>query len=137
VPPPLAIEGALPETPGRFNFNAQLGVPGADAACTANFTCTHACTLQELQALPASQLMGLKDTTAKPVTAFWAIDSTAPALQQCIDDTVGGSGLNWEYGTAHTPSRGEQAALAADGTLGAVQMNQFCISPNGWVGCCQ
>ena len=136
---PLAIEGALPKTPGRFNFNGQLGVPSADAACTAAFTCTHACTYQELQALAQTNgpLKGLQDTTAMTVAAFWAIDSTAPPLQQCIDDTMGGSGLNWEYGTAHTPSRGELVALNADGTLGPLQMGQFCILSSGWVGCCQ
>src|SRR5262249_51413574 len=70
---PLAIMGALPSTPGRFNFNGQLGVPGADAACTTAFTCTHACTLQQLESVPTSQLMGLKDTTNMTVTIFWAI----------------------------------------------------------------
>jgi hypothetical protein len=133
--------GALPSTPGRFNFNAQLGVPGADAACTTAFTCTHACTLQELESVPTSQLMGLKDTTNMTVTSFWAIDSSADPLQQCNDDVS--SHQNWEYATAHTMSRGEQVPLNnATGILGAVvqgvQCNFGAAGPeSAWVGCCQ
>ena len=73
------------------------------------------------------------------VTAFWAIDSSQPPLQQCEDDAAGGSLLNWEYATAHTDSRGEKVALNPDGTLGPLQMGQFCSigGTPAWVGCCQ
>jgi len=119
-----------------------LGLPGANAACNTNFAGTHACTYQELQtAAAAGDLKGLKDVTAKTVTSFWAIDSSAPPLQQCNDDVS--SHLNWEYATAHTASRGEQVALDnAAGTLGALQTGVQCnFGASGpeaaWVACCQ
>jgi hypothetical protein len=40
------LKGALTSTPGRFNHNAMLGLPGANAACNTNFAGTHACTYQ-------------------------------------------------------------------------------------------
>ena len=136
---PPSVRGALPATVGRFNFNAQLGLPGANAACKANFACSQACTRQQLQAAPTSELAGLKDINTTTVTSFWAIDSTAPILQQCNDDAVGGSGLNWEYGTAHTASRGQQMTLNnSTGVLGPVVGGIQCnIAGTSWVGCCQ
>jgi hypothetical protein len=142
IPPPpttTVVKGSLTATPGRFNYNATLGLPGANAACNTNFPGSHACSIQDLQGAPASDLACLKDTASNFVTSFWAIDSTAPALQQCVDDALNGSNLNWEYGTAHTPSRGEKVPLTNfTGVLGAVQMGLQCnISGNSWVGCCQ
>ena len=136
---PPSVRGALPATVGRFNFNAQLGLPGANAACNTNFACSQACTRQQLQAAPTSELAGLKDINTTTVTSFWAIDSTAPILQQCNDDAVGGSGLNWEYGTAHTASRGQQMTLNnSTGVLGPVVGGIQCnIAGTSWVGCCQ
>jgi hypothetical protein len=134
------LKGALTGTPGRFNFNLTLGLPGANSACNTNFAGTHACTYAELQsAAAAGDLVGLKDTGHTTVTSFWAIDSSQPALQQCNDDALGGSGLNWEYGTAHTASRGQTVALNnAAGTLGALQSGVQCnIAGTNWVGCCQ
>ena len=87
----------------------------------------------------ASDLIGLRDTACNPVTSFWAIDSTAPALSQCVDDAMGGSNQNWEYGTAHTPSRGERVTLNnATGALGSLETGVQCnIAGTNWVGCCQ
>ncbi len=133
------VVGSLTATLGRFNYNLMLGLPGANSACNTNFAGSHACAVQELQAAPASELTGLKDTANLTVTSFWAIDSCAPILQQCNDDAAGGSGLNWEYGTAHTASRGEQIPLDnTTGALGTVQMGVQCnIAGTSWVGCCQ
>src|SRR3989449_983673 len=36
--PPIA-RGSLTPTPGRFNYNLTLGLPGANAACNTNFAC--------------------------------------------------------------------------------------------------
>ena len=146
---PLAIMGALPSTNGRFNFAAGIGLPGANAGCTAAFTCTHACTLEELESVPQSQLAGLKDTTNTAVTSFWAIDPSADPLEQCNDDVS--SHLNWEYATAHTSSRGEKVDLNPDGSLGGLDatpppnakpdmahmMLQCNSSGMAWVGCCR
>ena len=137
------VKGALAPTLGRFNFNGALGLPGALAACQATFgNTTHVCTLADLQnAQAAGDLVGLKDTTNAPVTSFWAIDSSQPALQQCNDDAPGtGSGLNWEYGTAHTASRGDKVPLDnATGMLGALQPSQQCalLGTMATVACCQ
>ena len=49
VPPPppgVVLQGALPATTGRFNYNLMLGIPGSDAACAASFPGTshvHVC----------------------------------------------------------------------------------------------
>jgi hypothetical protein len=138
------LKGALPPTLGRFNFNSMLGLPGANAACSTNFSGTHACTYAELQsAQAAGDLVELKDISTPPmaVTSFWAIDNSQPPLQQCNDDAPGtGSGLNWEYGTAHTASRGQKVSLDnGAGTLGALQSSQQCalLGTPAWVGCCQ
>jgi hypothetical protein len=133
------LKGALTATPGRFIYNATLGLPGANAACNTNFPGTHACTYQELQtAEGAGDLDGLKDIASVTVTSFWAIDPLAPILQQCNDDQIGGSDLNWEYGTADTPSRGQRVSLNnMAGTLGALQSSVQCnIAGTSWVGCC-
>jgi hypothetical protein len=137
--PGTGVKGALTATPGRFNYNATLGLPGANATCNTNFPGSHVCTLTELQSAPASALAGLRDTASNAVTSFWAIDSSAPALQQCNDDAVGGSGLNWEYATAHTASRGQKVALNnGTGVLGSLQTGLQCnLSGNSWVACCQ
>ena len=131
------IVGALTATHGRFNYNATVGLPGANAACSTNFSGAHACTLAELQAAPASQLAGLKDTGGNSVASFWAIDPNAPPLSQCNDDVV--SHLNWEYATAHTASRGEQIPLTnATGVLGTLQTGIQCnIAGTNWIGCCR
>jgi hypothetical protein len=134
------LKGALTSTPGRFNYNLALGLPGANAACNTNFAGTHACTYSELQnAAAAGDLAGLKDIESNAVTSFWAIDPGQPPLQQCNDDAAGGSGLNWEYATAHTASRGQKVPLDnGAGTLGALQSGVQCnLSGSSWVGCCQ
>jgi len=133
------LKGALPPTPGRFNYNLTVGLPGANAACNTNFAGTHACTYADLQrAQTAGDLAGLQDVAHGAVTSFWAIDPGQPVLQQCNDDAPGGSGRNWEYGTAHTASRGERVPLDNQaGTLGVVQQGVQCnISGTSWVGCC-
>ena len=136
----MVVKGSLTPTPGRFNYNVTLGLPGANSACNMNFAGTHACTYAELQAAQAaSDLAGLKDTACNTVTSFWAIDSSQPPLQQCQDDAAGGSGLNWEYGTAHTASRGQKVDLTnVTGVLGPLQSSLQCnLSGTSWVGCCQ
>ncbi len=132
------VNGSLIATLGHFPYNATPGLPGPNAPGNTSFPGSHACAVQELQAAPASELMGLKDTSMTTVTSFWAIDCTAPALQQCNDDAAGGTGLNWEYGTAHTASRGETISLNnGTGALGSVQtMVQCNIAGMNWVGCC-
>jgi hypothetical protein len=134
------LQGALVPTPGRFNFNLMLGIPGANSACNTSFPGTHACTYAELQsAAAAGDLDGLKDTGGTAVTSFWAIDSSLPGLQQCVDDVAGGSGLNWEYGTAHTASRGQRVSLDnAAGSLGTLQTGVQCnVAGTSSVGCCK
>jgi hypothetical protein len=137
------LKGALAPTPGRFNYNGAIGLPGALAACQSTFgASTHVCTLADLQnAQAAGDLVGLRDTTNALVTSFWAIDSSEPALRQCNDDAqVTGSGLNWEYGTAHTPSRGDKIPLDnAHGMLGALQPSEQCalLGTPATVACCQ
>lgn len=134
------LKGALTATLGRFNYNLTLGLPGANSACNTNFPGTHACSYAELQsAQTAGDLDGLKDTACTTVTSFWAIDAAQPALQQCSDDAVGGSNQRWEYGTAHTASRGQRVTLNnVTGALGVLQSSVQCnIAGSSWVGCCQ
>jgi hypothetical protein len=136
--------GSLPATPGRFDFNLTLGLTGANSACNTSFAGAHACTLSELHNTPASALMGLKDTSNATVMSFWAIDPAAdPVTAQCFDDVNFNAstqpGHNWEYGTAHTMSRGQKVALNnATGVLGPLQTGVQCnISGNNSVGCCK
>jgi hypothetical protein len=135
------LKGALaPPTKGRFNYNSTIGLPGVTAACTTQFPGTHPCTQTELgNAQTAGDLVGLKDSAMTTVTSLWAIDGSAPALEQCQDDGAGGSLLNWEYGTAHTASRGRKFALNnGAGTLTGPTLEQcFLLGTTSWVGCCQ
>jgi hypothetical protein len=138
-PPGPVFTGSLVPTKGRFNYNAMIGLPAANAACTSNFPGSHPCTYFELQcAQAAGSLVGATDTSSALVTSFWAIDPSAPPLAQCVDDV--GSNLNWEYGTAHTASRGQKVALNNPaGTLGPLQTGSGCFlagTPSS-VGCCQ
>jgi len=138
--PPPVFHGALVPTVGRFTYNATLGLPGAQAACNSNFAGTHPCSLFELQcAQAAGSLVGATDTSAAAVGSFWLVDSSFPPLQNCVDDAVGGSNLPWEYGTAHTASRGNKVPLNnGTGMLGAVMLGQQCnFSGSANVGCCQ
>jgi len=139
TPTTNTVKGSLVKTLGHFTYNLTPGVPGADSACNTNFAGTHACTLANLMAAPASDLTCLKDTTNMTVTSFWAIDPTNPNdLQQCVDDAFMGTNQRWEYGTAHTASRGELMTLdSTTGTLGTVQMSQQCNGSLNWVACCQ
>src|SRR5256886_5102379 len=83
------VKGSLTATPGRFNYNATLGVPGANSACNTSFPGTHACTYSNLQAAEAAcDLPGLTDTGSNAVTSFWAIDPGQPPLSQCQDDVT-------------------------------------------------
>ena len=71
------------------------------------------------------------------VTSFWVINGTTPAITECQDDAIGGSNLNWEYGTAHTAARGTRVDLnSVTGILGPVQPPQQCNGSTRWVGCC-
>ncbi|MEO7437135.1 MAG: hypothetical protein ABI080_16795 [Candidatus Binatia bacterium] len=139
--PGTIAKGALPITYGRFNYNLMIGLPGANAACNSNYAGTHACTYSDLQnAEAAGDLDGLTDTDGSPVLGFWAIDPGAPALQQCTDNAIGGSNLNWEYGTSHTGSRGSRVSLDnGTGVLGPLATGVQCNTPGtlAWVGCCQ
>jgi hypothetical protein len=147
---PGHVVGSLTVTVGRFNYNATVGLPGANAACSSSFPGSHPCTLTELQCAPSSELAGLKDTSNMPVLGFWAIDPTANRLTaQCHDDVgfpcpgmppVCPPGHTWEYGTAHTMSRGQRVSLNnATGALGALETGLQCntFPPDNWVGCCQ
>jgi len=135
----VVLQGALTATPGRFNYNLTVGLPGANAACASNFPGTHYCTYAELQnAEAAGDLVGLQDMAAMTVTSFWAIDNSADPLQQCKDDTpMTGSLLNWEYPSAHTVTRGSKVTLTnGTGVLGPLQTGLQCNFSTAWVGCC-
>ncbi|MBY0278699.1 hypothetical protein K2Z84_25475 [Candidatus Binatia bacterium] len=134
-PPGTILQGVLTPTTGRFNYNLVLGVAGADAACTARFPGTHACTYANLQAAEAAgDLDGAKDTNGTTVTSFWAIDASHANQLQCTTTVA------WDYATAHTGHFGEKVNLnSAAGTLSALQSGSaagvFCLN-SSWVGCC-
>jgi hypothetical protein len=134
------VVGALaPPTKGRFNYNSMVGLPAVNAACPSQFPGSHPCTQAELAAAPAGDLMGLQDSAAATVTSLWAINNSAPPLEQCQDDNAGGTLLNWEYGTAHTVSRGRKFALNnGTGVLTGPTLEQcFLLGTTSWVACCQ
>ena len=139
--PGIKLQGVLPPSSGRFNYNLSLGLPGANAFCNTNFPGTHVCTYTELQTAESDgDLDGAKDINGGTVTSFWAIDNTHNVQVQCIDDTLGGSNLNWEYATAHTGTAGEKVNLTnGTGVLGPLMSgfpdNVFCAG-SSWVGCC-
>ena len=143
VPTGTVVKGSLTASPGRFTYNATLGLNGANAACTANFPGSHPCTVSNLQSAPTTDLACLTDTASIAVTTFWAIDPAAdPVTAQCFDDVLFNPmtqpGHNWEYATAHTISRGQKLPLNNfNGTLGALQTGLQCNGSTAWVGCCQ
>jgi hypothetical protein len=131
---PVELMGALPQTTGRFNFMATLGVPGANLACNANFPGTHACTAAELLIAEAAEdLVGLTAVGGATVTSLWAIDGAKPANLQC------GLTIPWDYQTADHPSYGERYPLTnGTGDLGPLESGfpvVFCAVAS-WIGCC-
>jgi hypothetical protein len=139
--PGTVLQGALPPTTGRFNFNLTLGIPGANAACNGLWPGSHSCTYAEIQSAEAAgDLLGRKDANGNLVNSFWAIDGTHSAQVQCIDDTLGGSNLNWEYQTAHTGTFAEKVNLNNGlGTLGPLLsglVDGAVCAGSSWVGCC-
>src|SRR5262245_8003880 len=144
TPSGAVLKGALaPPTLGRFNYNLKVGLPAVMDACLTQFPGLnlHPCTYAELQSADlAGDLVGLMDTANTTVTSFWAIDDAQDPLQQCNDDNAGGSKLNWEYGTAHTMSRGQKVPLNTTGPnaghLGSLQTSQQCalLGTPAWVG---
>lgn len=130
-PPPGTVRGALTPTTGRFNYNATIGVAGADSACSGSFAGSHACTYAELAAAGTSELTGLKDTANTAVTSLWAIDALRSGFDQC------GASIPWDYQTAHTGHKADFVALTnATGVLGSLQSATACGSSR-WVACCQ
>ena len=130
-PPGAELQGALPPTFGRFNFNLVIGVPGANAACNTNFAGTHACSITELQAAEAAgDLDGLTDINANTVTSFWAIDPLRPDDDQCTVSVA------WDYQTQHTGQFADKVTLTnPTGDLGPITNLNLC-STQSWVGCC-
>ena len=118
---------------GRFNYNRR-SAPSANAACNAAFVCTHACTVQELQA-GSGETVGLKDTATTP-SAFGhrQLGQSSPTVP---GDTPGtGTLLNWEYPTAHTACRSKGPAQQRYGcSSGAADEPQCNFNRLG--GCCQ
>jgi hypothetical protein len=142
LPPGPELLGALTPSNGRFNYNLTLGLPGANAACNSNFPGTHACVYSELLiAELLGELVGLQDTASATVTSFWVLDGSLSPQRQCIDDTVGGSNLNWEYNTAHTGTFAQKVDLTnGTGDLGPSYGGPGggganCIGTSS-VGCC-
>jgi hypothetical protein len=133
--PGVVLQGVLPPTTGRFNYNLVLGIPGSDAACNTNFPGSHTCTFAELQsAQAAGDLAGARDTNGMTVTSFWAIDLAHANNVQCNDSL--GTVVDWEYQTAHTGIGGEASVLNnGAGTLGSVTGGLICGAMK-WVGCC-
>ena len=136
IPPGQLFRGALVATTGLFNYNAALGLPGSDAACTSSFGTSHTCTYAELQtADAANELVGAVDTSNNPVTSFWAVDPAQPADRQCKTSIL------WDYQTAHTGRGGDSVALTG-GHLGTftpgktgMTITGLCLNTH-WVGCC-
>jgi hypothetical protein len=129
--PGVVLQGVLPSTNGRFNYNLVIGVPGANAACNTNFPGSHACELTELQAAEiAGDLAGRKDMNNVTVTSFWAIDPARPDDDQC---TVS---IPWDYQTQHTGQFADRTTLNNPaGTLSAISSGVLCGTMS-WVGCC-
>lgn len=131
----VVLQGVLPATTGRFNYNLVVGLPGANSACSSTFAGTHACTYADLlSAEAAGDLDGIKDTTNMTVTSFWAIDGTHPDTLQCTVTVA------WDYATAHTGQFAEKVNLTnATGVLGPLMSGAgqgvFCAG-SSWVGCC-
>lgn len=129
------LQGVLPATTGLFNFNAMVGLAGADAACNTNFPGSSHCAAADLLAAEAAgDLVGITDMNGMTVTSFWAIDNTKPNVLQC------GATIPWDYQTAHTGQYGERFPLNnPTGDLGPLQSGLgdgvFCAQAS-WVGCC-
>ena len=147
--PGVILKGSLTKTAGRFNYNLTLGLPGANDACNTNFPGTHACTYAELQSAEAAgDLDGLIDTGEPDGHRLLGdrsgggqADTTMPRRRRLpVSGGICPAGHNWEYGTAHTPSRGQRVPLNnGTGALGALVTGLQCnaIGNQSWVGCCQ
>jgi hypothetical protein len=134
--PPISTiyAGSLPRSNGRWMYDGQLGVDGADAMCARLFPGSSACTYARLQAAAdAGELLGAEDTDGVAVQSLWTLDTTLPDSQQCGNSTV--TSVPWSYATAHTGDGGAFVNLGADGKLSARSTGLVC-GQSKHVACC-
>jgi hypothetical protein len=140
--------GSLAMANGRWNYQGQIGLAGAHAACTATFGATgKVCTLAELTT--AARAGQLKNATAEghTVDSFWIdaedIPGTCdkvgpdggghPGCRRCQDFTQ--ENVPWSYATAHIGVLGNYVALDNQaGTIGPMQFAECALQRN--VPCC-
>ena len=103
--PGLVLQGALPADDRALQLQPDAsGFPAPMPRATRTSPARTRARMPELQtAEAAGDLVGLKDTNGGHRHLLLGDRRRRTRAQlQCIDDTVGGSFLNWEYATAHT-----------------------------------
>jgi hypothetical protein len=126
--------GTLPRANGRWLYNGQIGLPGADALCATNWPGSAACTYARLQAAAdAGELVGAEDTNGLAVTSLWTLDLSLPDSLQCGNSTM--TSIPWSYATAHTGDGGASVTLGVDGRLSAQSTGLTC-GQSKHVACC-
>ena len=127
--------GSLVSTTGRWSFQGQLGIAGANAECSMRYEGTRVCTDKELiAAAQAGELRGATDHEQNAVTSLWAVDPNSP--NQCIDSTR--ENIPWTYQTGHLAEGGEYFNLNPDtGELSEELLHERCRSIEHWIACCR
>ncbi len=134
----LIYRGSLPANTGRWQYQAMLGISGANADCAAHWPGTAICPYDKLLAasLKATpETINATDYNASPVTTWWIDDPAAPGGQRCIGNA---DAIPWSYATADQGHVGKYATLTrATGQISALILDVLpSCNQNRFVPCC-
>ncbi len=121
----LIYRGSLPASTGRWQYQATLGLTGANADCEAHWPGTAICPYAKLLAASMKatpETINAMDYNNQPVTTWWIDDTTASNNQRCVSNQ---ENIPWSYATADQGHVGKSVALmnATTGAISALQLD--------------
>jgi hypothetical protein len=134
----LIYRGSLPATPGRWQFNATLGLDGANAMCEMKWPGSAICTYDKLLAASMKatpETINATDYNGVAVTTWWIDDPNAGGNERCQSNA---DMIPWSYGTADQGHVGKSVTLtAATGAISALQTDTLpSCNQMRFVPCC-
>jgi len=135
----LIYRGSLPASTGRWHYQAQLGLAGANADCEAHFPGSAICPYDKLLAASMKatpETINAMDYNGNPVTEWWIDDPTLNGDARCQKNA---DMIPWTYQTADEGHVGRHATLnAATGAISSVIVEplQTGCSVARFVPCC-
>jgi hypothetical protein len=134
----LIYRGSLPATSGRWQFQAQLGIAGANAECAARWPGSEICTYTKLLSASVKatpETIMATDFNNVPVTTWWIDDPAAVGGQRCMSNA---DQIPWSYATADQGHVGKFVTLdRGTGAISALTVDALpSCNQNRFVPCC-